>query len=196
VQRALHVLLAAGASLALAGSVDAATTPAPETVSVHVPHRPSIRQDVHISFRSGGQLPEHGYYYAVIVLRPYRHYTRAAPPPCSTSSNMERTDYGYPQPDGTVRLSLTPARSPTRHWCRGGSYLGAVYAVPQAPPCEGSYPCPSEPYVPPSPCWELETGRKVCGVVVLRRRYAYPDGPPQPLAKGSRIVGHFRVVFR
>jgi hypothetical protein len=81
---------------------------------------------VHLRFRAGGQLPKGGYYYAVIVLKPYRHYTAQAPPPCSTSSDMRRTDYGYPQADRSVSLALTPARSATNHWCPGGSYVGAV----------------------------------------------------------------------
>ena len=183
----------------MAGLLDASTSASsntqPATVSVHVQRTHNVRENVHISFRAESRLPAGGYYYAVIVLKPYRRYTRSAPPPCSSSSNMERTAYGYPQPDRSVRLVLSPARSVTRHWCRGGSYLGAVYAVPQAPPCESRYPCRSEPYELPSPCWEVEHGRKVCGVVALPRRYAYPQGIPAPLATGTRIVGHFSVVF-
>jgi hypothetical protein len=194
--RASHALIVCGLALGMAGSVDASTNTRSETISVHVQRKLSVREDVHISFQSGGRLPEGGYYYAVIVLKPYKRYTRNAPPPCSTSSNMERTDYGYPQSDRGVRLALTPARSATGHWCHGGTYVGAVYAVPKAPPCESKYPCRSEPYESPSPCWEVESGRKVCGVVALPRRYAYPDGIPEPLVHGTRIVGRFRVVFR
>jgi len=180
----------------MAGSVDASTDAQPETISVHLQRKLNVREDVHISFQSGSQLPAGGYYYAVIVLKPYKRYTRNAPPPCSTSSNMERTDYGYPQPARNVRLALTPAKSATGHWCRAGAYVGAVYAVPHAPPCESKYPCRSEPYEPPSPCWEVENGRKVCGVVALPRRYAYPDGIPEPLAHGAQIVGRFSVAFK
>jgi hypothetical protein len=163
-------------------------------VSVHV-QKPNLKRSVHISFRPTGKLPPDGYYYAVMVLRPYRHYTRTSPPPCSTSSDMERADYGYPQSGKPVRLSLTPARSTTAHWCRGGTYTGAIYAVPQAPPCEGKYPCRSEPYEPPSPCWEIAPGRRACGIAVKPGSYAYPDGPPRPLNKGTSIIGHFTVTF-
>ncbi len=191
---AIQLLLVGSLTPGMGGSVAAAAT-APETGSVHVQRQPSFRRDVPISFQSAGQLPEHGYYYAVIVLRPYERYTRRTPPPCATSSNMERTDYGYPAQDGAVRLTLTPTASATHHWCRGGSYIGAIYAVPHAPPCESKYPCRSEPYEPPSPCWEID-GRQVCGVVALPRQYEYPDGLPKPLASGTRIVGRFSVVFR
>ncbi len=194
--RAFYALIACGLAVGTASSVDASTATQSETISIHVQPKLSVRENVHIGFQSGAWLPEGGYYYAVIVLKPYKRYTRNAPPPCSISSNMERADYGYPQPDRSVRLTLTPAKSPAGHWCRGGAYAGAVYAVPQAPPCESKYPCRSEPYKSPSPCWEVESGRKVCGVVALPRRYAYPDGIPKPLAPGTRIVGRFSIVFK
>lgn len=162
-------------------------------LTVHVQSKPPVRQNLHVAFRAG-RLPERGYYYAVIVLKPYRGYTRRSPPPCSISSDMSRTDYGYPSPDGAVSLALTPAKSSTGHWCRGGSYEGAIYAVPHAPPCESTYPCRAEPYGPPSPCWSVE-GRRVCGVVALPRQYSYPDGLPRPLASGTTIVGRFAVTF-
>jgi hypothetical protein len=164
------------------------------TLSVHVQHRLAVRQNVHLTFQAT-QLPEGGYYYGVIVLKPYKKYTRTSPPPCSTSSNMQRTDYGYPQANGPVALALTPARSSTRHWCPSGSYEGAIYAVPHAPPCESTYPCRSEPYEPPSPCWNIK-GQRVCGVVALPREHAYPDGLPKPRATGTRIVARFAVRFR
>ena len=192
--RGVHALIVCGLALAMAGSVGASAIALPKTVSVHVQRKLSVRESVRISFRSG-QLLGAGYYYAVIVLKPYRKYTRQTPPPCSTSSNMERTDYGYRQPDGSVRLALTPAASASRDWCRGGAYIGAVYAVPHPPPCESKYPCPSETYKP-GPCWELASGHRVCGVVALPRRYAYPDGLPVPLATGTRVVGRFSVVFK
>jgi hypothetical protein len=162
------------------------------TVSVRVPGLVSVGQSVHVSFRAR-PLPGGGYYYAVLVLKPYRHYTRSSAPPCATSSDMQRTDYGYPR-HGQVALALTPARSRAGHWCRGGAYVGAIYAVPHAPPCEGRYPCRGEPYEPPSPCWHVE-GRVLCGVVALPKQYAYPDGLPTPLARGTTIVGHFAVRF-
>jgi hypothetical protein len=195
-KRAFHALVVCGLVLPTAAAVDASSATQPEAVSVHVQRHLSVRETVHIGFHPAQRLPEGGYYYAVVVLKPYGRYTRRDPPPCSTSSNMERTDYGYPQPDGSVRLALTPTRSATRHWCGHGSYLGAVYAVPHAPPCERKYPCRSEPYKLPSPCWETEPGRRVCGVVALRGRYAYPGGIPAPLAADTHIVGRFGVVFR
>jgi hypothetical protein len=195
--RALGVLLLCGLALAAAASAGAAATANTpgETVSVHVQHRPSVRENVHVTFHAGARLPAGGYYYAVIVLKPYGRYTRQHPPPCSSSSNMERADYGYPGGDGGVRLALTPSRSATWHWCRRGSYLGAIYAVPHPPPCEARYPCRSEPYEPPSPCWEVAAGHRVCGVVARPRGYAYPSGIPAPLAADTRIVGRFSVVF-
>jgi hypothetical protein len=36
----------------------------------------------------------------------------------------------------------------------------------------------------------------VCGVVVARPGYAYPEGIPAPRAPGTRIVGWFNAVFR
>jgi len=163
------------------------------TVSVHVQHKLAVRQNVHLTFQAR-QLPEGGYYYGVIVLKPYKKYTRASPPPCSTSSDMQRTDYGYPQANGRVALALTPGKSPTVHWCPSGSYEGAIYAVPHAPPCESTYPCRSEPYDPPSPCWGTE-GHRVCGVVAHPREYAYPDGLPRTRATGTTIVARFSVRF-
>ncbi len=163
------------------------------TMSVHVQHKLAVRQNVHLTFRAK-QLPEGGYYYGVIVLKPYKKYTSNSPPPCSTSSNMQRTDYGYPQPNGQVALALTPAKSSTEHWCPSGSYEGAIYAVPHTPPCESTYPCRSEPYKSPSPCWNVE-GRPVCGVVKRPKEYAYPEGLPTPLASDTTIVAHFSVKF-
>jgi len=139
-----------------------------------------------------------GYYYAVIVLEPYKEYTQALPPPCSTSSNMFGTNYGYPQADGVVALTVTPSKSVTRHWCRGGSYEGAIYAVPHAPPCESTYPCRSEPYETPNPCPGGQPGPPRCvfhGVVAKPRQYAYPDRLPTPKANGASIVRRFTVKF-
>jgi len=166
---------------------------AAQAVSVHVQRKLAIRQSVRLTFRAR-RLAGGGYYYAVMVLKPYGRYTRTSPPPCSTSSDMQRTDYGYPRADGEVRLALTPAKSSTGRWCPGGAYTGAIYAVPHAPPCEGTYPCRSEPYVPPSPCWVIQ-GHRVCGVVALPRKYAYPGGLPTPLASGTTIVARFTVKF-
>jgi hypothetical protein len=169
------------------------TAPAAETVAVHVQRKLSARQNVHVTFR-GHELPEGGYYYAVIVLKPYRKYTRSSPPPCATSSDMQRTDYGYPQPGGDVALALTPTGSHTGHWCPGGDYVGAIYAVPHAPPCDSEYPCLSEPYERPKLCAGVGVGC-VLGVVEERSDWKYPDGLPSPHASGTTIVGRFAVRF-
>jgi hypothetical protein len=157
---------------------------------VRVQHELRIRQNVHVRF-SAPALADGGYYYAVVVLRPYRRSTRSSPPPCSTSSNMGRTDYGYPY-DGSVTLALTPARSRTFHWCPGGSYEGAIYAVPTAPPCASSYPCIAEPYE--APCAGVRPGC-VEGVVARPEEWEYPDPLPSPLHEGTVIVGRFSVKF-
>ena len=182
-------LLAASAagilSLVLSAIVLAATVP------VHVQHKLTVRQNVHFTFRAK-QLPEGGYYYGVIVLKPYKQYTRTSLPLCSTSSNMQRTDYGYPQANRQVVLALTPAKSSTEHWCPNGSYEGAIYAVPHAPPCESAYPCHSEPYK--EPCAGIGPGC-VHGIVARPKEYAYPDGLPTPRATGTTIVARFSVKF-
>src|SRR5271166_1215307 len=144
-RRRTHALIATALAFAALGSLDAASGARPETVSIHVQHGLNVLVNVHISFHPTVHLPQGGYYYAVIVLEPYKHYTEKAPPPCAISSNMLRTDYGYPRAGRLVMLALTPARSATGHWCRGGSYSGGVYAVPHAPPCNSTYPCRSEP---------------------------------------------------
>lgn len=171
--------------LGFAGSATALA----EIVAVHVQHKLAVRQNVHLTFRAR-QLSEGGYYYGVIVLKPYKKYTRELPPPCSTSSNMQRTDYGYPQPNGKVALALTPAKSSTGHWCRSGSYEGAIHA----PPCESTYPCHSESYERVGPCVGIGPGC-VHGVVAHPREYAYPDGLPKPRATGTMIVAHFSITF-
>ena len=182
-------------ALAVAGSTTAPAAIRPQAVSVHVQRRLSVLQNVHVSFQPTVRLPQGGYYYAVIVLEPYKRYTKAAPPPCASSSDMQRTDYGYPHAGRLVALALTPAHSKTGHWCRGGSYAGGIYAVPHAPPCNSAYPCRSEPYEAPSPCFKLEGGHTVCGIVAQPKTYAYPEGLPRPLAQGTRIVGRFTVTF-
>lgn len=158
---------------------------------MHVQRKPAIGQNVHITFRAK-RLPNGGYYYAVIVLKPYKKYTRASPPPCSTSSDMQRTDYGDPQGNGAVSLALTPAKSATRHWCRSGAYVGAIYAVPHTPPCESAYPCKSEPYT--EPCEGIGPGC-VTGLVARPQAWRYPEGLPTPLASGTSIVAGFTVAF-
>lgn len=164
----------------------AATASAQASITPHILLKPNVHRNVSLSF-AASPLPEGGYYYAVIVLEPYRDYTREHPPPCSVSSDMQRTDYGYPQA-GKVSLALTPARSHTGRWCLGGSYEGAIYAVPPSRPCERTYSCEGERCAS-SPC------RPLTGVVALPRQWAYPEPPPGPSSRNVRIVGWFVVRF-
>jgi hypothetical protein len=191
-RRHLLTLIALVVVALISVSASAATS---SPTRVHVQRKLSVLGNVHISFLPTDRLPPGGYYYAVIVLKPYKHYTRQAPPPCATSSNMQRTDYGYLQPGHPIALALTRAKSPAGHWCRGGSYIGGIYAVPHAPPCNSTYPCRSEPYESPSPCFKLEDGRVACGVVAQPKVYAFPDGLPAPLAPGTHIIARFSVSF-
>lgn len=181
-------------AIATAAASAAAVASVPPEVAVHV-HRPqSLTGDIGVRFSPIAALPAGGYYYAVVVLKTYRHFTRAAPPPCAVASDMQKTAYGYARPGQVLSLVLTRARSARRAWCPDGDYIGAIYAVPNPPPCESKYPCASE-YSELSPCWETSPGHKVCGVVARPRAYAYPDGLPAPLEKSTRIIGHFRVTF-
>jgi hypothetical protein len=192
--RRSHRLIIGALAVSLAGATAVSATARSGAVVVHVQRGLNVLGNVHVSFHPTHGLPQGGYYYAVIVLKPYRHYTQKAPPPCATSSNMERTDYGYPHTGHPVSLALTPAKSHTWHWCRGGVYAGAIYAVPHAPPCESTYPCRSEPYER-SPCFEVAPGHRACGVVAQPKLYAYPGGPPAPIASGARIIARFAVRF-
>jgi hypothetical protein len=177
----------AGLAVLLSG---AAVAPA-AGITVHVQRSPVVSGNLHVRFRAS-RLPEDGYYYAVIVLRPYRRYTRRSPPPCSTSSDMQRTDYGHPGSGETVALALAPASSTTGRWCPGGTYAGAIYAVPHAPPCNSTYPCRSEEYE--RPCAGVAPGC-VEGVVAIPKSYAYPEGLPAPRAVGTEVVARFSVKF-
>jgi hypothetical protein len=185
-RRAIGALAVGIIALSLAG-----TSMAAETVSVRVQRKLTARQNVHINFHARS-LPGGGYYYAVIVLKPYKRYTRTSPPPCATSSDMQRTDYGFASSSGAVALALTPTKSLTGHWCPDGDYAGAVYAVPHPPPCESTYPCRAEPYK--EPCVGVRPGC-VLGVVARPREWAYPQGLPTPLASNTSIVGRFIVRF-
>ncbi len=177
------------------GSAGGAADKPARGVSVRVLGRVGVRRNVHLSLQPTAGLPAGGYYYAVLVLEPYKRYTGRRLPPCAVSSDMLRTNYGYPHPGRPVRLTLTPAKLPSGHWCPGGRYLGGVYAVPHPPPCESRYPCRGEPYEAPSPCWELKTGQHVCGVVAQPKRWSYPEGLPRPLASGARVIARFHVNF-
>jgi hypothetical protein len=144
-----------------------AATPALGPVSVHVAPHLNIHANPRIEFRPHGKLLAGGYYYAIVVLQHYSGAPQKTPPSCAVSSNMERTDYGYVHRGRPVSLTLLPAQSSTRHWCAGGTYTGAVYAVPHKPPCGYYYPCTGksaevslcEKFETPPPC--------VAGVVAI-----------------------------
>jgi hypothetical protein len=178
--------------LVLTGPASASAASQLGPVSVKVSPRPSVAGNVGVAFKPRGHLPGGGYYYAVIVLEEYARHQQSAPPPCAISSDMARTQYGYPHRDRAVALTLTPASSTSGRWCPGGSYIGAVYAVPHKPRCRGSQPCYGHSTQSGS-CWEAN-GRLVCGVVAIPT-YSYPGGLPKPIDHSARIVGRFRITF-
>ncbi len=190
----LHVVVVSVLALGMVNALGAFASSQPGQVTVQVQRDLSVSGTVHVRFRPTVALPAGGYYYAVIVLKPYKGYTRTAPPPCAVSSDMQKTAYGYPHPGQAVSLRLTRTASRQHRWCRGGTYVGAIYAVPNPPPCQGKYPCSSE-YSEASPCWEAERGHRVCGVVAHPLPHAYPAGLPTPLEKATRIIGYFHVTF-
>jgi hypothetical protein len=170
--------------LALIGAGAAAAKLSP--VSVQAPQHPRVAGDVAINFSPHAGLPLGGYYYAVIVLENYSHNGYGVPP-CAVSSDMHRTAYGHPHRGRAVRLTLFPAKSSQNRWCAGGTYLGAVYAVPHRPPCSKAYPCYGR---------RACGGIPVCGVVIRPHLpYSYPGGLPKPLDRSTRIVGRFQVHF-
>jgi hypothetical protein len=184
-RRVIHTFAIGACALTVAGTTGASG----DVGALHVQMKVNVRSNVDLTF-DAAPLQEGGYYYAVIVLRPYKHYTKN-PPPCSVSSDMQRTDYGYSK-GGKVALALTPAKSRTSHWCSEGTYEGAVYAVAHAPPCESAYPCRSEPYE--APCAGIGPG---CleGEVARPKEWHYPDPLPGPLSKGATVIAHFLVRF-
>jgi hypothetical protein len=91
----LAVLIVGVASASVVGWAPASADVSKETVVAHVQRKLSIRESVRVSFTPNSAYPSLGYYYAVVVLKPYRHYTRKKPPPCSASSDMQSTRYGY-----------------------------------------------------------------------------------------------------
>src|SRR5258708_39617793 len=112
-RRMMYVLAAVVASLLVVAS-------ATQALTVRVQSKPTVGSSVGINM-SASPLPDGGYYYGVVVLRPYRGYTRTVQPACSSSSDMQRTDYGYPQPRGLVTIAITPPNSETHHRCHGGT---------------------------------------------------------------------------
>ncbi len=157
-------------------------------VTPKIVSKPATGANIVLSFIANPLLAG-SYYYAVMTLEPYRHYTAEHRPPCAVSSDMQKTDYGYPQ-DGKTSLVLTPTRSRTGHWCSGGSYEGAIYAVSPTRPCENTYSCEGER------CDTLPHCRPILGVVVEpQRRWTYPAPPPEPVERNVQIVGWFVVRF-
>jgi hypothetical protein len=159
-------------------------------VSVATPTHPILHGPLRVGF-SPRTLPRGGFYYAVLVLSRYPSGGGAAPS-CAISSNMGKTEYGFPRRGQRLRLSILPARSGSETWCPLGHYLGAVYAVPHRPRCSNT-PCYGHT-TQVGPCWIVGEGRRVCGTVV-RLPYSYPGGLPRPLDSASRIVARFSVSF-
>ncbi len=178
--RRLVPALVATVALGLAGESGASAEKL-GPVFVHT-SQPNISANVRVSFRPIGHLPRGGYYYSVVVLSYLRGTTS---PKCAISSDMARTNYGFPRPGRFVELSLYPARAGTGHWCMGGVYAGAIYAVPHKPPCSSAYPCYGK---------RACGGGTVCGVVAIPY-YSYPGGLPAAIDRHTRIVGRFRIVF-
>lgn len=189
-RRTASIGLFALAALAAATALAAASF---AHVSVSVAAHQSTG-DVHISFQPRGHLPRGGYYYAVLVLHDYSGGGAANQPTCAVSSDMAKTEYGFPRRGRRLHLTILQARSPDARWCPGASYLGAVYAVPHAPRCSDSSPCYGKS-TQVGACWILKEGRRVCGVAVRYPSYSYPGGLPKPIDRASRIVGRFQVRF-
>jgi hypothetical protein len=125
--------LAASLALALLGSASASHAAKLGPVSVEVPRQPSLTGDLRISFLPR-YLPRGGYYYAVVVLENYREHVVGAPPACSVSSDMDKTEYGYPHRGRRLRLLWETHvwRNPNlrgRPLSRAGSLL-----LPRRPP--------------------------------------------------------------
>jgi hypothetical protein len=157
-------------------------------VSVATPAYPVLNGPLRIGF-SPRALPRGGFYYAVLVLSGYR---AAGRPACAVSSNMGKTEYGFPRRGARMRLAILAAPSQAGSWCGNGHYLGALYAVPHRPRCSYSHPCYGHT-TQFGPCWIVGEHR-VCGVVAPRP-YSYPGGLPRPLDASSRVVAHFSVQF-
>jgi hypothetical protein len=160
-------------------------------VSVTTPAHPVLHGPLRIGF-SPHPLPHGGFYYAVLVLSRYPSGAGAAPS-CAISSDMGKTEYGFPRRGRRLALSILPARSTAGTWCSGDHYLGAVYAVPHRPSCSEAQPCYGHT-TQVGPCWIVGEGRRLCGTVV-RLPYSYPGGLPRPLDSASRIVARFSVSF-
>jgi hypothetical protein len=219
----MPVALLSALVVAGSGLVGVAAAASSSAVFVQVPSHPSIAGHVHISFHPRARLPRGGYYYAVIVLVHYAGGSPGTPLRCATSSDMQETEYGSPLPGLPVRLTLLPAKSTVNQWCAGGSYEGAIYAVPHRPPCRSSYPCYGKS-TQNGACWGLE-GHVACGVVAKPEPepkppqpqpepkqtpepgppatnppptptpYSYPGGLPKPVDHSTRVIGRFQVSF-
>jgi hypothetical protein len=176
------------ALLGPAGALAAGTVP---PVTLQVPLPTSTSANLLINLKPHGRLAGGGYYYAVAVLQNYPRYSVQAPPPCAISSDMSKTQYGFPQQERSLHLTLTPAPSAQSRWCPG-NYAGAVYAVPHKPRCARGYAC------------SQQHGEGLHGVVVnptiptappAGEPYSYPGGIPAPLDRSARLVGRFHVEF-
>lgn len=185
--------LAVGAllTLGLAGPAPATAASGLGHLSVTVPSQPLVSGDLHIRFGPPENEPQRGYYYAVVVLDNYRHYSPQAPPPCAISSDMGHTEYGFSHRGTLTHLTLTPATSAETQWCPG-TYIGAVYKVPHKPRCSRYYPCSHRSA-------RTFTGKLPIPIGYGRARegepYSYPGGLPNPIDRSAHIVGRFEVEF-
>jgi hypothetical protein len=181
------VILVALVSLWSGVSVSASAAKGVGSVSVAMPTQPLISHDLHIHLRAGGRLPRGAYFYAIAVLRNYRHYSPQAPPLCAISSDMERMEYGVSHSGKAVNLTLRPASAPEGHWCPG-TYTGAIYAVIR----------PNQLCDHKANCYR-RTGKLPIRIGTSsqdeQEPYSYPGGLPRPVGRSTRVIGHFHVTF-
>lgn len=159
-------------------------------VQVTVSPEPLVSGDLHIRVKSHSNLPPTSDYYAVVVLKDYRHYSSQAPPPCAISSDMSRTEYSVAH-HGTTHLTLSPAASAEGRWCPG-NYIGAIYTVPHSPNCNRGCPSAHKDVLPMT---ETPSIPAVPGESGEGEPYSYPGGLPKSIGRNARIIGRFEVGF-
>jgi hypothetical protein len=159
-------------------------------VHVTVSPEPLVSGDLHIRVRSHSNLPPTSDYYAVVVLKDYRHYSSQAPPPCAISSDRSRTEYSVAH-HGTAHLTLSPAASAESRWCPG-SYIGAIYTVPHSPNCNRGCPSARKDVLPMTGTLSRPA---VLGESGEGEPCSYPGGLPKPIGRNARSIGRFEVEF-
>jgi hypothetical protein len=189
--RGLFTAFIASLALGLIGPASVFAAGSLTPVSLQVPPPPSTSGNLLINVTPHARLPAGGYYYAVAVLQNYPRYSSQAPPSCAISSDMSKAQYGFPQREHPLQLSLTPALSPQGRWCPG-TYVGAVYAVPHKPRCTGGYACSQKSN---QALQGVVANPAVPGSPPEGKPYSYPGGIPTPLDRSARLVGRFFVEF-